>query len=166
MTSDRVYSDFVCTCIRTQSTKELNQKFAKSMPRRCSLREENIYLCNKSGVKEGVGRVIFLGAYSIYNHTDSFWFLGGLCTNYKSFIYPVFDLGKTIFEGLLYHMHHVYVSTLVYVLIYCTTCTFCLPFPDPTEVSLMVDGATDQCSRGEDIDFELVGFSVFGQVCK
>lgn len=28
----------------------------------------------------------------------------------------------------------------------------------------MVDGTTDQCSRGEDIDFELVGFSVFGQV--
>lgn len=37
---------------------------------------------------------------------------------------------------------------------------------DPTEVSLMVDGTTDQCSRGEDIDFELVGFSVFGQVCR
>ena len=28
----------------------------------------------------------------------------------------------------------------------------------------MVDGTTDQCSRGEDVDFELVGFSVFGQV--
>lgn len=92
--------------------------------------------------------------------------LGGLCTNYKSSIYPVYDLGKTIFEGLLYHMRYVYVSTPVYVLIYCTTCTFCSPFPVPTEVSLMVDGATDQCSRGEDIDFELVGFSVFGQVYK
>ena len=28
----------------------------------------------------------------------------------------------------------------------------------------MVDGTNDQCSRGEDIDFELVGFSVHGQV--
>ena len=101
----------------------------------------------------------------MYNHTDSWKLLGGLCTNYTS-IYPVYDLGKTIFEGLLYRMCYVYMSTLVYVLIYVLhTCTFCLPFPDPTEVSLLVDGATDQCSRGEDIDFELVGFSVFGQVC-
>ena len=28
----------------------------------------------------------------------------------------------------------------------------------------MVDGETDQCSRAEDINFELIGFSVYGQV--
>ena len=60
MTSDQVHSDFVCTCMRTQSTKELNQKLAKIMPRRCSLRgvySRKIYLCKKSGVKEGGGHL-------------------------------------------------------------------------------------------------------------
>ncbi len=35
---------------------------------------------------------------------------------------------------------------------------------DPFEVHLSVDGKTDKCSRGEDIDFELQGFSIYGQV--
>jgi hypothetical protein len=35
---------------------------------------------------------------------------------------------------------------------------------EPSEVSLVVDGKTDQCSRGEDINFNHVGFSVYGQV--
>ena len=70
MTSDRGYSDCVCTCRRTQSTKELNQKLAKSMPRRRSLLSvytRKIYLCKKTGVKEGGERLlegeVFLGAY-------------------------------------------------------------------------------------------------------
>ena len=37
---------------------------------------------------------------------------------------------------------------------------------EPSEVSLVVDGETDQCSRGEDINFNHVGFSVYGQVNK
>ena len=37
-------------------------------------------------------------------------------------------------------------------------------FVEPSEVFVKVDGKTDQCSRGEDIDFELLGFSVYGQV--
>ena len=106
---------------------------------------------------------IFSGAYGCT--AGICWGVCALTINPLSTL-AVYDLGKTIFEGLLYHMRYVYMSTPVYVLIYCTTCTFCLPFPDPTEVSLLVDGTTDQCSRGEDIDFELVGFSVFGQVCK
>ena len=48
----------------------------------------------------------------MYNHTDSWKLLGSLCTKYKSSIYPVYDFGKTIFEGLLYHMRYVYVSTM------------------------------------------------------
>jgi len=44
------------------------------------------------------------------------------------------------------------------------TCTELFSLTDPSEVVLMVDGTNDQCSRGEDIDFELVGFSVYGQV--
>ena len=35
---------------------------------------------------------------------------------------------------------------------------------EPSEVSLVVDGKTDQCSRGEDINFNHIGFSVYGQV--
>ena len=37
--------------------------------------------------------------------------------------------------------------------------------PEPSEVALVVDGETDLCSRGEDVNFELLGFSVYGQVC-
>ena len=32
-------------------------------------------------------------------------------------------------------------------------------------MSLQVDGENDQCSRAEDINFELIGFSIYGQVC-
>ena len=39
------------------------------------------------------------------------------------------------------------------------------PHPEPSEVALVVDGKTDQCSRGDDINFNHVGFSVYGQVC-
>ena len=38
------------------------------------------------------------------------------------------------------------------------------PTAEPEEVSLKVDGETDQCSRAEDINFEIVGFSIYGQV--
>ena len=31
-------------------------------------------------------------------------------------------------------------------------------------MTLKVDGETDKCSRAEDINFEMIGFSVFGQV--
>ena len=37
--------------------------------------------------------------------------------------------------------------------------------PEPEEVSLKVDGKNDQCSRAEDVNFELIGFSVYGRVC-
>ena len=74
MTSDRVYSDFVCLCIRTQLTKEINQKLAKSMPRRRLLRgiyTRKTYLYKKLGVKEGGRRLlegsIFSGAYGMCN---------------------------------------------------------------------------------------------------
>ena len=35
--SELGYSNFVCTCLQTQSTMELNQKLTKSMPRRHSI---------------------------------------------------------------------------------------------------------------------------------
>ena len=57
-------------------------------------------------------------------------------------------------------------------MLYTCTCTvvifmykYLLP-SEPSEVSLVVDGKTDQCSRGEDINFNHVGFSVYGQVNK
>lgn len=31
-------------------------------------------------------------------------------------------------------------------------------------MSVVVDGETDRCSKGEDINFQLLGFSVYGQV--
>ena len=31
-------------------------------------------------------------------------------------------------------------------------------------MSVFIDGETDRCSRGEDINFQLLGFSVYGQV--
>ena len=34
---------------------------------------------------------------------------------------------------------------------------------DPSEVRLMVDGRNDQCSKGEDINFNHAGFSIQGQ---
>ena len=36
--------------------------------------------------------------------------------------------------------------------------------PDPPAVHLMVDGETDVCSRSQDINFDLLGFTVYGQV--
>ena len=38
------------------------------------------------------------------------------------------------------------------------------PSPAPSEVEVVVDAQTDRCSRGEDINFDHVGFSIFGQV--
>jgi hypothetical protein len=35
---------------------------------------------------------------------------------------------------------------------------------EPTEVSLTVDGETDACSTGKDINFVFVGFAVSGKV--
>jgi len=35
---------------------------------------------------------------------------------------------------------------------------------DPAEVKLHVDGSSDKCSKGEDIDFLFTGFAIFGQV--
>ena len=36
--------------------------------------------------------------------------------------------------------------------------------PDPSAVSLVVDGETDVCSRSQDVNFDLLGFTVYGQV--
>ena len=35
---------------------------------------------------------------------------------------------------------------------------------EPLQVVVEVDGETDQCSRGEDINFQFLGFSVLGKV--
>ena len=35
---------------------------------------------------------------------------------------------------------------------------------EPSEVTLMVDGKTDLCSRQIDINFNHIGFSLYGQV--
>lgn len=35
---------------------------------------------------------------------------------------------------------------------------------EPTEVALTVDGETDACSLGKDINFVFVGFAVSGKV--
>ena len=37
-------------------------------------------------------------------------------------------------------------------------------YTDPAEVKLHVDGSSDKCSKGEDIDFLFTGFAIFGQV--
>jgi hypothetical protein len=37
--------------------------------------------------------------------------------------------------------------------------------PEPESVDLNIDGATDKCSKGEDINFQFVGFAVEGKVC-
>lgn len=38
------------------------------------------------------------------------------------------------------------------------------PSTAPVKVALVVDGKTDVCSQGEDINFDLLGFSIHGQV--
>ena len=54
---------------------------------------------------------------------------------------------------------------IVFVLTnYCTPLNELIPPTEPSEVHVTVDGETDLCSRGEDINFQLLGFSVFGQV--
>ena len=35
---------------------------------------------------------------------------------------------------------------------------------EPSEVKLHVDGSTDKCSKGEDINFLFTGFTIHGQV--
>jgi len=35
---------------------------------------------------------------------------------------------------------------------------------EPSKVKLHVDGSTDKCSKGEDINFMFTGFTIFGQV--
>ena len=35
---------------------------------------------------------------------------------------------------------------------------------EPSEVKLHVDGSTDKCSKGEDINFLFTGFTILGQV--
>ena len=35
---------------------------------------------------------------------------------------------------------------------------------EPSEVTLTVDGETDMCSQGQDVDFSFLGFGVTGQV--
>ena len=57
--SEQGYSNFVRTCLRTQSMTGLNQKLTKSMPRRCSMLGDYMrekYLYKNLGVKER-GRV-------------------------------------------------------------------------------------------------------------
>ena len=70
--------DFVCTHLQTYSTKELNQKLSKSMPRsRRHSRHLHInrkYLCKKLVRKGGrvFGRVVFLPVllYQTYHHLN------------------------------------------------------------------------------------------------
>ena len=38
-----------------------------------------------------------------------------------------------------------------------------LPLSEPSEVALTVDGKMDLCSRGVDINFNHIGFSIYGQ---
>ena len=35
---------------------------------------------------------------------------------------------------------------------------------EPTSVELNIDGTTDQCSRGEDVNFQFTGFGLIGTV--
>ena len=36
---------------------------------------------------------------------------------------------------------------------------------EPQSVELHIDGQTDKCSKGEDINFQFTGFGVVGRVC-
>ena len=36
--------------------------------------------------------------------------------------------------------------------------------PEPNSVDLHIDGTTDKCSKGEDINFRFTGFAIKGQV--
>lgn len=36
----------------------------------------------------------------------------------------------------------------------------------PTRVDLVVDGVSDLCSQGKDIDFNFKGFGITGKVCR
>ena len=42
----------------------------------------------------------------------------------------------------------------------------CFILPDPESVELTIDGTTDKCSKGEDINFQFTGFGVVGKVGK
>lgn len=41
---------------------------------------------------------------------------------------------------------------------------WCARVSDPTSVEINIDGKTDQCSRGEDINFQFTGFGLVGTV--
>ena len=41
---------------------------------------------------------------------------------------------------------------------------YLLFFLGPTEIALNIDGKTDPCVKGEDINFKFTGFSVNGMV--
>ena len=36
--------------------------------------------------------------------------------------------------------------------------------PEPQSIQLHIDGKTDECSKGEDINFQFTGFGVVGKV--
>lgn len=40
----------------------------------------------------------------------------------------------------------------------------CSSAADPQSIELHIDGKTDQCSKGEDINFQFTGFGVVGKV--
>ena len=65
------------------------------------------------------------------------------------------------------HMHHTKKTTIgsLNCHFYDSCFSFFLKCTELPEVALKVDGGTDQCSRGEDINFEFLWFSVYGQVC-
>ena len=43
-------------------------------------------------------------------------------------------------------------------------CSLACSTAEPASMDVMIDGTTDPCSRGEDINFQFTGFDVHGQV--
>ena len=78
-------SNFVRTCLRTQSTTELNQKLTKHSQKTLDTGRlhEGKYLCKNLGVKEGGGRSleggVFWGAYGTYLDLDISVLNGNTC---------------------------------------------------------------------------------------
>ena len=70
--TEKGYSDFVCTCLQTQSMTELNQKLTKSIPRSLL---RGIY----TKEIEGGGRLLKGGIFSVA-YGNSLWALGCTCS--------------------------------------------------------------------------------------
>ena len=92
-TSDQVYSDFVCVCMRTQSMKELNQKLAKSIPTRRSLHfTQGKYTdarFRNQGLKKGEG-ICSKGAY-FWELTVYFVYLYHQSVSFSMYTWPHSD---------------------------------------------------------------------------